>query len=112
MNTLHYYRIEEGEQFNSINCPMVVGQLLSLKEGMALLPHVNKDDIVISFLKDHSIKNDWIASNPEVSATMITSSFAVSHIEAYFESCKGNTSFSNSFESFIKNYFSTGKRER
>ena len=98
----HKYEIKAGEQFNAGNCPMVMSQLVALQEGMARLPRINKDDIVISFLKNHSISNEWIASNHEVAEQMIAGSFAVSQIEAYFEGCKDNKTVLTEFEKVIK----------
>ena len=98
----HRYIIKNGEQFNAHNCPTVMSQLKALQEGMAGLPLINKDDIVISFLKNHSVSNEWIASNPEVAKKMCTSSFAVFELEAYFEGCKDNKSFLADFEKTIR----------
>ena len=96
------YEIKAGERFNADNCPMVISQLVELQEGMARFPGNNKDYIVISFLKNHSISNEWIASNPEVAQQMITGSFAVSQIEAYFEGCKHNEAVLTEFEKLIR----------
>jgi hypothetical protein len=98
----HKYEIKADEQFNADNSPIVISQLVALQKGMARLPGINKDDIVISFLKNHSISNEWIASNPEVAEQMITGSFAVSEIEAYFEGCKDNKTVLTEFEKVIK----------
>lgn len=98
----HKYEIKAGEQFNADDCPMVMSQLVALQEGMANLPGINKDDIVISFLKHHSISNEWIRRNPEVANKMIGGSFAVSQIEAYFEGCKDNKTFLTEFEKAIR----------
>ena len=108
---LHKYVIENGEQFNGDNCPKVMSELNALQEGMALLPRINKDDIIISFLKNHSISNEWIESNPEVAKEMSTSSFAVSELEAYFEGCKDNKSFLTDFEKMIRTTFQGAKAE-
>jgi hypothetical protein len=107
----HKYDIKAGEQFNANSCPLVMSQLVALQEGMTGLPRINKDDIVISFLKDHSINNDWIASNPEVARQMIAGLLAVSQIEAYFEGCKDNKTFLTEFEKVIRATFEGTKQE-
>jgi len=99
------YKIEDGERFSPENCPTVVSQLHALQEGIALLPEYNKVDIIISYLKNHSIKIDLINSNPRVTEKMTSGSFAVSHIEAYFDGCKSNQSFLLDFEHFIERQF-------
>jgi len=99
------YNIEDGEQFSPENCPTVVSQLTALQEGIAQLPEHNKVDIIISYLKNHSIKIDLINSNPPVTEKMTSGLFAVSHIEAYFDGCKSNQPFLLDFEHFIKRQF-------
>src|SRR4051794_3068694 len=94
------YEIKAGEQFNPHSCPMVTSQLIALQEELAEIPAENKVDIVVSYLKNHSLRKDWINSNPKLTDRMISGSLAVSQIEAYFDSCKGNTMFLNDFENF------------
>jgi hypothetical protein len=99
------YHIKDGEQFNADNYPMVTSQLIALREELAEIPAENKVSIVLSYLKNHSIRKDWINSNPKLTDKMISGSLAVSQIEAVFDSCKGNMIFLNEFENFIKMQF-------
>ncbi len=107
----HKYHIKADEQFNPDNCPMVTSQLIALQEELAEIPAENKVNIVVSYLKNHSISKDWINSNPKLTDKMISGSLAVSQIEAYFDSCKGNMMFLNDFENFIKMQFQKKKFE-
>src|SRR5437867_3314504 len=97
----HKDEIKAGEQFNADKYPIVISQLVALREGMAGLPSINKDHIVISFLKNHSISNKWIASNPEVAEQLTAGLFGVSQIEAYFDGCKDNKTALTEFEKVI-----------
>jgi hypothetical protein len=84
---------------------MVTSQVDALQKELAEFPQENKENIVVSYLKNHSINTDWISSNPKLTDKMTSGSLDVSQIEAYFDCCKGNTIFRNDFENFIRLQF-------
>ena len=96
------YHIKAGDRFNADNSPMVATQVNALQKELAEFPQENKENIVVSYLKNHSIKTEWILSNPKLTYKVTSGTLAISEIEAYFEYSKGNIIFQNDLENFIK----------
>jgi hypothetical protein len=96
-----FYHVGNNEQFSSANFPNVALELTALNEGISHIPIYFKGEILISYLKDHSLKTDWIDANPAL-AKLVTSGFLkTSHIEALFESCRRNKPFLSDFEAYM-----------
>jgi len=96
-----FYHIGINEQFSSANFPNVALELTALNQGISHIPIYFKGEILISFLKDHCLKTDWIDANPAL-AKLVTSGFLkTSHIEALFESCRRNKPFLSDFEAYM-----------
>lgn len=87
--------------FNPDKTPEMVKELTALNEGIAHTPVYFKAEIIISYLKNHSLKNDWINANPKLAELMISNSFVTVHIESLFEFCRSNHLFLHGFESYI-----------
>lgn len=96
------YQIKDGELFKPDNCPMVKNEVIALQQSLAEFSPANKVNIVLSYLKNHSINSVWLKTNPELVYKLSSGGLAVSHIEAYFDECKGNVVFLEDFENFIK----------
>jgi histidyl-tRNA synthetase len=111
MTALHNSSVEIVDQFNSNDFPLVVNQLVILRTALASLPSANKVDIVISYLKNHCIKNEWIESNQPVCEKMVAGLVAVSHIENFFDGCKNNKSLLADFEGFVEKNFNSAKAD-
>jgi hypothetical protein len=70
------------------------------------MPIAFKAEIVISYLRDHSLKNEWISANPEVVKFLLSSSFVTVHMESLFNYCRLKPDYRQSFESYIKTILS------
>jgi hypothetical protein len=97
-----HYNIKDSDNFNEFDFPNVVSELELLKEGLSHLPDIHKDDILISYLKDHSVKVDWTNDNPKIMETISNGSLITSHLQWLFESCQTHERFTADFEYFIK----------
>jgi hypothetical protein len=94
--------IKDNEKFNPANYPKVFHELSVLNQGILHIAIYFKVEIIISYLKDHSLKTDWIEANPAL-ARMITSGFLkTSHLESLFESCRNHKVFLKDFEDHIR----------
>jgi hypothetical protein len=66
--------------------------------------------MVISFLKDHCLKKEWILTNAKLVNTITSSAMRTRHIEALFNSCKNNKIFSAGFASYIEVVMNSQKK--
>jgi hypothetical protein len=95
-------KIEEGDEFNELKYPKVVDELNVILDGVFNIPLYFKENILISFFKNHSLQKDWIVANEELAAVIISGLFPSGHIETLFQSGFGNKMFLQSFEAYIK----------
>ncbi len=88
--------------FNANKSTKMVKELSLIKSGIVNMPVYFKADIIISYLKNHCIKNDWIKANPELVALLLSGRFVTTYIEALFDFCRMKPAYSKGFESYIK----------
>lgn len=96
------YRILETDIFDPFHYPLVVKELTKLSLEMMHLPMPYRSEIVISFLKDHTVQANWAQLNTELVDFMKSQIFPVIQLEYLFESCRNNMSFLSDFEAYIK----------
>ena len=82
--------------------PEMMKELSTLGKLAAHTPVYFKAEIIISFLKNHSLKNKWIEANPVLAELMISGSSITTHIESLFEFARNKKDFSLAYESYIK----------
>lgn len=98
-----YMLVHNSEDiFNPETMPEMVKELSAIKEGTAHMPVYFKAEIIISYLKNHSIKNEWITANPKLANFMIDGLFKTKHIESLFEFCRMNQPFRHAYENYIQ----------
>jgi hypothetical protein len=88
--------------FSPDSSPEMREELLTLNGKITDMPVYFKADIVISYLKNHSIKNEWIKAHPELVTFLLQDGFVSKHIEALFDFCRLKPGYRDSFESYIK----------
>ena len=88
--------------FNAEKSPEIGKELDALKEQTAHTPIYFKVEIIISYLKNHSIQNTWIAANPELVRLLLSNRLITRHIESLFDFCRMKPIYSRDFESYIK----------
>lgn len=87
--------------FDYNNYPKAMSELSALRRGILDTPVYFKVEIIISFLKNHSLEVIWVEANPSL-ARMITSGFfKTSNLELIFDSGRNNTSFLKDYEEYI-----------
>jgi hypothetical protein len=96
------YNVNSGDAFQRELYPNVINELEEIGRNTSRMSSDFKNEIIISFLKDHSLQVDWIAKNPKVAKFMTSRSVCTSHLESLFQSCRGNDSFLSGFEEFVK----------
>lgn len=102
MDTFAKYTITETDNFDEHLYPQVAGEIDGLQGRLCEIKGANKVSIIISLLKDHCIKTEWLDGNKQL-AWMLTSGFIpTSHVESLFSSCKHNADFLSGLESYIR----------
>jgi|TARA_B110000977_G_C10968647_1_gene451450 hypothetical protein len=69
------------------------------------LSQINKNyavDIIISFTRDHTIKSEWIKSNPTVNNLVTKKKIPLNLMEYMFKESSNYPGFRNDFENYIK----------
>ena len=69
------------------------------------LSQINKNyavDIIISFTRDHTIKSEWIKSNPTVNNLVTKKKIPLDLMEYMFKESSNYPGFRNDFENYIK----------
>ena len=96
------YLIGLTETFDSSRYPAVIAEIGLLNKMSSTYPDYFKEMIIISFLRDHSLQNNWIDANPELTGLMTSGTLETSHIEGLFDSCRVNSAFRRGLEEFLK----------
>jgi len=97
------YNINDADRFDARDYSTITDEMAFIvKQTAGMLP-VYKEDIIISYLKDHSIKNTWITANPLLAKLVTSNVLPTFNIEALFDASRTNLVFRNQFEAFIKN---------
>ena len=87
----HYnkYLVKIDDRFDPESFPSVSEEVISIRQRIEHLPSFYKADIIVSFLKDHSLQDNWIKGNPEL-VELITSGSLFSASISVLESFAAN----------------------
>lgn len=99
------YLISDTEQFIPENFSLINDEVLFVNEHVKHLPAFYKEEMIVSFLKDHSLQNHWIKTNPELTSLVTSGSLFTGSIESLFESSKKNPSFRLGLEKYLLKRF-------
>jgi len=106
-NTSSGSNIRDCEQFIPANYPNAVQELFTLKQCTSHISIYFKVEIIVSYLKKHSLKIEWIDANPALARMVTSGFFKTTHLELLFNSYKLNNSFISDFEDYISCYLLT-----
>lgn len=99
------YVVSEKDMFNIANYIDVENELCAISGNFPAMFASEKADIVISYLKDHSIKKTLVEQNTIFVKQLVFSSLKTGNIEALFVACKTNSIFLADFELYIRHVF-------
>ncbi len=105
MSPLHKYLINATDQFNPDYFSSINEEITAINVKIEQLPLPFKPEIIVSFLKDHSLRNVWINANPELTTLVTSGSLFNGDIEALFASCTNNPGYRQDFESYLMKRF-------
>lgn len=92
----------EEEVFTPDRFAEMKEELIFLNRKMIELPLYFKEEIIISYLKDHCIKNEWIKANPELVKFLLSGNFNSRQTEFLFDYCRFKPEFRRDFEKYMK----------
>ena len=106
MRQYNKFLISADDQFDPEKFPSVNEEILNINEGTEHLPSFFKAHIIVSFLKDHLLQNDWIKANPQLTELITSGSLFSGNTESLFESSRNNPVFRQSLEMYLTKRFS------
>ena len=106
MTQFNKYLIKSTDQFDPEYYPSINDEVGKINARVEELPAFFKADIIVSFLKDHSLQNDWIKVNPELTEMVTSGSLFTGSIESLFESSRNNPVFRRDLEIYLTTRFS------
>jgi hypothetical protein len=101
LNNTNSTIIKDNEKFDPKNYPGAFQELSVLIQGIAHIAIYFKVEIIITYLKDHSLKTDWVEANPALSRMITSGFFKTLNLESLFESCRNNKVFLKDLEEHI-----------
>lgn len=102
MNRYNKYNIKDTDRFIPDYFPKAEDELRTLMEAATGFPGPFAELIIISYLKYHSLKSEWVDANPRLSSIMTDNICCTDHMESLFISSKGNLSFTRDYEAHIR----------
>ena len=113
MKQYEKYLVDDFDTFEAANYPAVNAEIAALKQSITSAPSFYKQEIIISFLKNHSLQNVWIDANPQLTILVSSGYLFTGNIEALFEACRGNKAFRQDFEDYLTRSFAMpGNKEK
>lgn len=95
------YLIKTTDKFDPDYFSSINEEVASVNTLVEFMPSFFKPEILVSFLKDHSLQNDWLKANPELVSLVTSGSLFTGNIEALFESSRSNPGFRQDLESYL-----------
>jgi hypothetical protein len=108
-NNTNNITIKKNEQFNPTNYPNAMSELAVLRSGISDISIYFKVEIIVSYLKNHTLSIAWVDANPALSRMVTSGFFKTSHLESLFELARDNKNFLTDFEKYISKQLLTGK---
>ena len=101
------YLIRDTDHFDPYNFPKLTEDLDTINVAMVAKPAAFNTDMLLSFLKDNSIRTEWTNANPQLAEMISSKSLPVEDLGAMFECCSKNPSFRKQLEEYIRSSFKT-----
>jgi hypothetical protein len=99
------HTIPLSDKFIPSKYPLVVSELNVMSTHFRTIHSERKSAMVISFLRDHSLRTTWLSEEPELTQLITSRKFDMSQTEALFSLCRSHPGFCGSFEEYIDTLF-------
>ena len=100
------YLIKDNDQFDPDFFSFVIDDMKMIREQTDHVLPSFKTEIILSFLKNHSLESEWQKANPELSKLITSGALSTRNIESLFDSCRNKPFFRQQMEAFLKQGFS------
>ena len=97
--------IRNASQFNPSDYPQLEESLKEVVSQLAARWEGPKAEMILSFVKDHSLGSQDVEDYPELAKLISTGSLPLNVMESLFESCRRHPLFNKQLEHYIKEYF-------
>jgi hypothetical protein len=99
------FLIRDTDQFVPTEYPQLKESLQQVNAQLANWSSDPKTEMLISFVKFHSIRSQQVKDHPELATLISSQSLPLHAMEELFESAKKNSLFSKQLEDYIRRYF-------
>jgi hypothetical protein len=100
------YLVKDTDHFDPDHFPELMEDIDTIHVGMDATPTALNAEMLLSFLKSHSIRTEWVNANPQLAEMISSKSLPITGLEALFESCTENRDFRIQLEEHIRERFS------
>jgi hypothetical protein len=99
------FLIKETDHFDPSNFPQLKACLEKIVVQLNREPAGPKAEMLLSFVKNHSINSQQVVAHQALAALISTKSLPLGVMEDLFESSRSNLSFQQDMETHIRSYF-------
>ena len=96
------YSIKETDIFDQKLYPRVIKEINGLQDRLQKIQSLQKTAIIISLLKEHSLRTDWLDSNTKLAGLLTSGELPTLHLESLFNASKDNQNFTEGLEDYLK----------
>lgn len=96
------YSIKETDIFDQQLYPRVIKEINGLQDRLQKVQSLQKTAIIISLLKEHSLRTDWLDSNTKLAGLLTSGELPTLHLESLFNASKDNQNFTEGLEDYLK----------
>lgn len=105
MKKYSHYLILANQKFDPSAFLPIEEEIEKINALTTSVSPVLKGEILLSFLKDHSISKDWINRNQQLAEMASSGVLFTGDIESLFESAKSNSAFTTDLENYLREKF-------
>lgn len=98
----HKFQIGEADRFDAAHFPELQTSLLNIAGLLTGEPVGPVADMLLSFVKDHSINSQLVANHPRLATLISTKELPLGIMEDLFEGSRKNLSFRQDLETYVR----------
>lgn len=103
------FLIRETDRFDPTHFPQLQASLEKIVEQLNREPAGPKAEMLLSFVKDHSINSQFVLNHPKLATLISTKELPVGVMEELFESSRNNPLFKQDLEAYIRSGLATAR---